>query len=74
MDAVTVWRHARAASTAALVLALAGCSASISYREPATPREATTVIRYTGVRRETRRSPDYSSIDRRILTDRSAAP
>ena len=60
-----------------LVLALlgsAGCTSELRLSEVRAPEQANCTIRYSAVRSETRRFPDYSAIDGSILVEDSSEP
>ena len=63
----------------AVVLALAmlgssGCTSELRLSEVRAPDQPSCTIRYSAVRHEMRRFPDYSVIDGSILAEDSSAP
>ncbi len=79
-----IWRRLaprgrRAATLLCWQLALGGCATELRMAEIEHAQSSSsamsapqTTIRYTAVRAETRQHPDYSSIDRSILTEHEA--
>jgi len=56
------------------MLGSVGCTSELRLSEVRAPDQANCTIRYSAVRHETRRFPDYSAIDGRILVEDSSAP
>lgn len=62
-------RPSPAVGLALLLLVSAGCAKQLDMSEVRSPEQPSSTIRYTAIRNETRRFPDYSAIDRSILVD-----